>query len=102
MAECGGLENRYGVTPIKGSNPLPSAPGGSRPPTGGVLAPRSIRGDDRSLPLVTLPARSMGHVGGTAAAPQASFLDHSKNEHRIRNIIERSGCASSRLLPQDR
>jgi hypothetical protein len=28
VAECGGLENRYGVTPIVGSNPTPSA--GSR------------------------------------------------------------------------
>jgi dihydropteroate synthase len=26
VAECGGLENRYGVTPIVGSNPTPSAP----------------------------------------------------------------------------
>jgi hypothetical protein len=25
VADGGGLENRYGVTPIKGSNPLPSA-----------------------------------------------------------------------------
>jgi hypothetical protein len=25
VAECGGLENRYGVTPIVGSNPTPSA-----------------------------------------------------------------------------
>jgi hypothetical protein len=31
VADGGGLENRYGVTPIKGSNPLPSANVMSRP-----------------------------------------------------------------------
>jgi hypothetical protein len=31
VADGGGLENRYGVTPIKGSNPLPSAKNAFRP-----------------------------------------------------------------------
>jgi hypothetical protein len=40
VADGGGLENRYGVTPIKGSNPLPSAQVCGRSPSvlWGVLA----------------------------------------------------------------
>ena len=59
MADGGGLENRYGVTPIVGSNPTPSArrPGPDRLPIT-LVAPRS------NAPDTPRRATALGVING--------------------------------------
>ena len=67
MADGGGLENRYGVTPIVGSNPTPSARSTvpDTPPrttTSGVTEPSMTVFPQVDAPLVDKAAvREVGH-----------------------------------------
>jgi hypothetical protein len=66
VADGGGLENRYGVTPIVGSNPTPSAcgrPAGQQ--SRGLNATRVIISSDRELPVLTADLRPIWHANGT-------------------------------------
>ena len=68
MADGGGLENRYGVTPIVGSNPTPSAPAAG--PARHADGARRRRGH---RPPNALPGRDQGKSAGQSGRPVDSW-----------------------------